>query len=245
MKRRKTLLWMGALLAALLAAFAAVSQIQPKTSSGEENSAQSLGEADLTAFTVTYEQPMTFVKTETGWAYEADDSFPLDQDKAQAMAQVLETLSADKTIGSPSTDKTYGLDAPKCTVTFENKTLKIGSDAAMDGGRYFSLGDGKVYITGSDILSPFQYAMLDLVELQEAPMMENLSQVTLERKDGSTLVLRDRQGENLSYSQDYIWFYGDRPLDTENTEALIRHGTDMTWEGCADYNATLFSTDKV
>ena len=98
MKRRKTLLWMGALLAALLAAFAAVSQIQPKTSSGEENSARSLGEADLTAFTVTYEQPMTFVKTETGWAYEADDSFPLDQDKAQAMAQVLETLSADKII---------------------------------------------------------------------------------------------------------------------------------------------------
>ena len=172
---------------------------------------------------------MTFVKTETGWACEADDSFPLDQDKAQAMAQVLETLSADKTIDSPSTDKTYGLDAPKCTVTFENKTLKIGSDAAMDGGRYFSLGDGKVYITSADILSPFQYAMLDLVELQEAPMMENLSQVTLERKDGGTLVLRERQGENLSYSQDYIWFYGDKPLDTENTEALNppRHRHDL------------------
>lgn len=237
MKRKKTLLWMGALLAVLLIAFAAVSQIQPKTTAAEEDTAQSLGEEELTSFTVTYEQPMTFVKTEAGWAYETDEAFPLDQDKAQAMAEVLETLSADKTIDAPGADKTYGLDNPKCTVSFGGKTMKIGSDAAMDGGRYFSLGDGKVYITNTDILTPFQYSMLDLVELQEAPMMENLSQVTLERKNGSTLVLKDRQGEQLSYSEDYIWFYGDTPLDTENTEDLIRHGTDMTWEGCADYNA--------
>ena len=237
MKRKKTLLWMGGALAVLLIAFAAVSQIQPKTTTAEEDTAQSLGEENLTAFTVTYEQPMTFVKTGDGWAYEADDAFPLDQDKAQAMAEVLEKLSADKTIDAPGTDKTYGLDSPKCIVAFGNKTLKIGSDAAMDGGRYFSLGDGNVYITMTDILTPFQYSMLDLVELREAPMMENLRQVTLERKGGDALVLQDRQGEGLSYSEDYIWFYGDTPLDTENTEDLIRHGTDMTWEGCADYNA--------
>ena len=237
MKRKKTLLWMGGALVVLLIAFVLVSQIQPKTTTAEEDTTQSLGDEDLTSFTVTYEQPMTFVKTDDGWAYEADDAFPLDQDKAQAMAEVLENLSADKTIDAPSTDKTYGLDNPKCTVAFGDSTMKIGSDAAMDGGRYFSLGDGKVYITSSDILTPFQYSMLDLVELQQAPMMENLVQVTLERKDGGTLVLKDRQGENLTYSEDYIWFYGNTPLDTENTENLIRHGTDMTWEGCADYNA--------
>ena len=237
MKRKKTLLWMGGVLAVLLIAFAAVSQIQPKTAAAGEDTPQSLGEENLTAFTVTCEQPMTFVKTDDGWAYEADNAFPLDQDKAQAMAEVLETLSADKTIDSPSSDKTYGLDSPKCTVAFGDKTLKIGSDDAMDGGRYFSLGNGKVYITSADILTPFQYSMLDLVELQEAPMMENLSQVILERKGQPALVLRDRQSEVLSYSEDYIWFYGDTPLDTENTEELIRHGTDMTWEGCADYNA--------
>ena len=237
MKRKKTLLWMGGALVVLLIAFAVVSQIQPKTTTPEADTAQSLGEENLTSFTVTYEQPMTFVKIEEGWAYEADDTFPLDQDKAQAMAEVLENLSADKTIDAPSTDKTYGLDSPKCTVAFGEKILKIGSDDAMDGGRYFSLGDGKVYITSSDILSPFQYSMLDLVELQEAPMMENLAQVTLERKGMDTLVLKDRQSENLTYSEDYIWFYGSTPLDTETTEDLIRHGTDMTWEGCADYNA--------
>lgn len=241
MKRKKTLLWMGGALVVLLIAFVLVSQIQPKTTTAEEDTTQSLGDENLTSFTVTYEQPMTFVKTNDGWAYEADDAFPLDQDKAQAMAEVLENLSADKTIDAPSIDKTYGLDAPKCTVTFGDRTMKIGSDAAMDGGRYFSLGDGKVYITSSDILTPFQYSMLDLVELREAPMMENLSQVTLERKGRDTLILNDRQGEGLSYSEDYIWFYGNTPLDTENTEDLIRHGTDMTWEGCADYNAADFS----
>ena len=234
MKRKNTLLLMLGVLALALVALVLVSRIEPKAAPAEENANLKLGAENLTAFTVG---DMPFVKKSDGWAYEKDDAFPADQDKLTAMAQVLEDLTADKVIEEPADDKSYGLDDPLCTVTFDGKTLRIGSDAAMDAGRYFSLGDGKVYIAYTDILSPFQYQLLDLVRLDAAPMMENLTQVTLERKGQQTLILRDRQAEGLSYSQDYIWFYGDTPLDTENTEDLIRKGTDMVWSGCADYNA--------
>lgn len=234
MKRKNTLLLMLGVLALALVALVLVSRMEPKAAPAEENASLKLGCENLTAFTVG---DMPFVKRSEGWAYEKDDAFPADQDKLTAMAQVLESLTADKVIEAPADDKSYGLDDPLCTVSFDGKTLRIGSDAAMDAGRYFSLGDGKIYIAYTDILTPFQYALLDLVRLDTAPMMENLTQVTLERKGQEPLVLRDRQAENLSYSEDYIWFCGDTPLDTEDTEDLIRRGTDMVWSGCADYNA--------
>lgn len=234
MKRKKTLFWMLGILVLAVVALVVVSNQSPKAADTEETVSVKLGSENLTAFTVG---DLSFEKTESGWQYAQDPAFPLDQDKAQAMADVLENLTADKVIGAPDQDKSYGLDAPLCTVTFEGKTLRIGSDAAMDAGRYFSLGDGKVYIAYTDILSPFRYELLDLARLDQAPMMENLTQVTLERQGQAPLVLKDRQSEGLSYSEDYIWFYEDTPLDTENTEALIRKGTDTVWSGCADYNA--------
>lgn len=238
MKRKKTLLGMLGVLALAVIALVVVSNRSPKTTNAEETISVKLGSEDLTAFTVG---DLSFEKTGEDWLYAQDPIFPLDQDKAQAMVEVLENLTADKVIEAPSEDKSYGLDAPLCTVTFDGKTLRIGSDAAMDAGRYFSLGDGKVYIAYTDILSPFQYELLDLARLDQAPMMEDLSQVTLERQGQAPLVLKDRQSENLSYSEDYLWFYEDTPLDTEHTEDLIRKGTDMVWSGCADYNAEDFS----
>lgn len=235
MRRKKTLFWMLGALALAVIALVVVSNRSPKTTDTEKTISVKLGSENLTAFTVGN---LSFEKTEDGWAYAQDPIFPLDQDKAQAMVDVLESLTADKVIETPAEDKSYGLDAPLCTVTFEGKTLRIGSDAAMDAGRYFSLGDGKVYIAYTDILSPFQYEMLDLARLDQAPMMENLTQVTLERQGQAPLILKDRQSEGLSYSEDYIWFYEDTPLDTERTEDLIRKGTDMVWSGCADYNAS-------
>lgn len=238
MKRKKTLFGMLGVLALAVIALVVVSNRSPKTADVEETASAKLGSETLTAFTVGN---LSFEKTEEGWIYAQDPIFPLDQDKAQAMVDVLEGLTADKVIETPSEDKSYGLDAPLCTVTFDGKTLRIGSDAAMDAGRYFSLGDGKVYIAYTDILSPFQYELLDLARLDQAPMMENLTQVTLERQGQAPLILKDRQSEGLSYSEDYIWFYGDTVLDTERTEDLIRKGTDMVWSGCADYNAEDFS----
>ena len=238
MKKRRTLLCMLAALAVLAALVPLASRI-PEERNTEEPTGASLGldTENLDRLTVEGEETLTFVKQGDSWIYEADPTFPLDEKKITAMLDTLASLSAAKTIDEGASAQTYGLASPLCRVEAGSMELRIGSDAAMDGGRYFSTGDGKVYITADDILTPFRYSLLELVKQETAPAMETLETVTLERQGKAPLIIQNRQGEALCYSPDYVWFVGTTPLDTENTETLIRHGTDMTWEGCAAYRA--------
>ena len=238
MKKRRTLLCMLAALAVLAALVPLASRI-PEERNTEEPTGASLGldTENLDRLTVEGEETLTFVKQGDSWIYEADPTFPLDEKKITAMLDTLASLSAAKTIDEGASAQSYGLASPLCRVEAGSMELRIGSDAAMDGGRYFSTGDGKVYITADDILTPFRYSLLELVKQEAAPAMETLETVTLERQGKAPLIIQNRQGEALCYSPDYVWFVGTIPLDTENTETLIRHGTDMTWEGCAAYRA--------
>lgn len=238
MKKRRTLLCMLAALAVLAALVPLASRI-PEERNTEEPAGASLGldTENLDRLTVEGEETLTFVKQGDSWIYEADPTFPLDEKKITAMLDTLASLSAAKTIDEGASAQSYGLASPLCRVEAGSMELRIGSDAAMDGGRYFSTGDGKVYITADDILTPFRYSLLELVKQETAPAMETLETVTLERQGKAPLIIQNRQGEALCYSPDYVWFVGTTPLDTENTETLIRHGTDMTWEGCAAYRA--------
>lgn len=238
MKKRRTLLCMLAALAVLAALVPLASRI-PEERNTEEPTGASLGldTENLDRLTVEGEETLTFVKQGDSWIYEADPTFPLDEKKITAMLDTLASLSATKTIDEGASAQSYGLASPLCRVEAGSMELRIGSDAAMDGGRYFSTGDGKVYITADDILTPFRYSLLELVKQETAPAMETLETVTLERQGKAPLIIQNRQGEALCYSPDYVWFVGTTPLDTENTETLIRHGTDMTWEGCAAYRA--------
>ena len=238
MKKRRTLLCMLAALAVLAALVPLASRI-PEERNTEEPTGASLGldTENLDRLTVEGEETLTFVKQGDSWIYEADPTFPLDETKITAMLDTLASLSAAKTIDEGASAQSYGLASPLCRVEAGSMELRIGSDAAMDGGRYFSTGDGKVYITADDILTPFRHSLLELVKQETAPAMETLETVTLERQGKAPLIIQNRQGEALCYSPDYVWFVGTTPLDTENTETLIRHGTDMTWEGCAAYRA--------
>ena len=242
MKKRSTILWMLAALALLAVLVPLASRVPGGTKQEVDTSAElSLDTEAITGFSLDAGERLTFRREGERWVYEADPAFPLDQQKVETMLDTLSSLHADKTIDRPEALSGYGLDIPLCRVEAGELVLSVGKDAAMDGGRYFSTGDGKVYITADDILTPFRYSLLELAELEAAPAMQTLESVTLERQGREPLVIRSGQGQNLCYSPDYIWF-GEKdgapmPLDTERTQELIRHGTDMTWEGCADYRA--------
>lgn len=240
MKKRTTILLLLLALLLLAALVPLASRLPNGARRDPDTSADlALDRETIRSFTLDAGEKLTFRKGDDGWIYEADPAFPLDGKKIEAMLDALASLRADKTIDQPAALSGYGLDAPLCRVAVGDMVLSVGRDGAMDGGRYFSTGDGKVYITSDDILTPFRYSLLELAKLETAPTMQKLESVTLERQGGEPLVIQNGEGQNLCYSALYRWFArteaGPAPLDTERTEALIRHGTDMTWEGCADY----------
>ena len=155
MKKRRTLLCMLAALAVLAALVPLASRI-PEERNTEEPTGASLGldTENLDRLTVEGEETLTFVKQGDSWIYEADPTFPLDEKKITAMLDTLASLSAAKTIDEGASAQSYGLASPLCRVEAGSMELRIGRDAAMDGGRYFSTGDGEVDITADDILTP-------------------------------------------------------------------------------------------
>ena len=242
MKKKSTIVLMVLALLGILAAGLAVSR---KTGSAEAEISTTL------SLSVSVEDRLTvggrtFESRDGTWVYEADPAFPLDQEKLKTMVTTLSSLEADRTLTAPGALSRYGLDTPLATVTVGSTTLSVGAATAMNGGTYFSLGDGAVYISHEDLLTPFHYDFLELAALETAPAMETLESVTLTRSDGTGWTVRNRQGEHLAYSDSLIWFLdtpgGPQVLDTQLTEALIRKATDLEFTGCAAFKPTDLSS---
>lgn len=235
MKKKQTILVMALALVLILGAGLLLSR-RGSQAPAAQDSTKDLSVSVGDSLTVN---GMAFAKEGDTWLYSADPDFPLSQDKLNTMVETLETLSADRTLENPGGLSQYGLDKPFATITAGGITLSVGSDNAMNGGRYFSLGEGSVYITRQDILEPFNYDLLGLAKMETAPRMETLSAVTLTRSDGSGWTIRNRQGEHLTYSDSIRYFLdtanGPLALDTELTESLIRKATDLEFTGCAAF----------
>lgn len=235
MKKKQTILVMALALVLILGAGLLLSR-RGSQAPATQDSAKDLSVSVGDSLTVN---GMAFAKEGDTWLYSADPDFPLSQDKLNTMVETLEALSADRTLENPGSLSQYGLDKPLATITAGGITLSVGSDNAMNGGRYFSLGDGRVYITRQDLLTPFDYDLLELAKLETAPRMETLSTVTLTRADGTGWTIRNRQGEHLAYSDSIRYFLdtadGPLALDTELTESLIRKATDLEFTGCAAF----------
>lgn len=235
MKKKQTILAMVLALALILGAGFLLSRKSSQAPAAQD-STEDLSISVGGSLTVN---GLTFTKAGDAWVYSADPDFPLSQDKLNTMVETLEGLEADRALENPGSLSQYGLDKPLATVTAGPVTLSIGSDNAMNGGRYFSLGNGRVYITRQALLEPFDYDLLGLAKMETAPRMETLSTVTLTRADGSGWTIRNRQGEHLTYSDSIRYFLdtanGPLALDTELAESLIRKATDLEFTGCAAF----------
>lgn len=231
MKKTKTLFCMSLCLVLILGAGVLLSNTAGKKAQTADTT-QSLAISPGDTMTVN---GMTFERQEGRWVYTREPDFPLSQEKLTAMTEALAALSADRSLKAPENLAPYGLEDPLATVTTGGQTLTVGGTASTDGGRYFSLGDGRLYITSQDLVTPFEVTLLDLAATETTPYMEVLESVTLTRSDGTGWTVENRQGEHLAYARSLIWFLGTQALDTEETEALIRNATDLEFLGCAAF----------
>ena len=142
MKKKQTILAMVLALALILGAGFLLSRKSSQAPAAQD-STEDLSISVGGSLTVN---GLTFTKAGDAWVYSADPDFPLSQDKLNTMVETLEGLEADRALENPGSLSQYGLDKPLATVTAGPVTLSIGSDNAMNGGRYFSLGNGRVYI---------------------------------------------------------------------------------------------------
>ncbi len=245
MNRGKKLLYL--LLAFVIvasAAFAAVKLNPEEDETEEKTDILTLEKDEVTALSWTYAGEIrSFLKTDSGWEYTGDSSFPLDVSRIENILTALGDVKAAKTIESPASLSDYGLENPDCRVDVTSKEpleLLIGSENGIGGERYFSTGDGKVYLVDAAIIDNFSVSLYDLIKKEEIPTMTEPRGLRLTGKD-KEFELVYKKDSGLSYSNDYVWFLKDgenyKTLDTVLAGNLIATVTSLNWKECVDYNA--------
>lgn len=253
MKRGKKLIALALVLVLLVGAVAAVQSLNgTEDAAGTEEVTADTGSeilkldsGDVTALCWNYSEAVAFEKGEDGWRYAEDEAFPVDESYLTAMLSALSSVTAYKTIESPEDFDQYGLAAPVCavTVTAEGEiwNLAIGSETAIGDQRYFSIGDGNVYLVDETMLDSFAYGLYDVLKLEEIPEMTDVTGLEVVTADQAYQITYE-ESSGKAYSDSYVWFMEDTPLDTELTETLIGRITSLAWSACADYNAADLKT---
>ena len=251
MKRGKKLLTLLAVLVLICGAALAAQRLNPENNQAEEEKAAvqvfSLDPETITSLTWTYNEgdTLSFDYADGAWSYTADAAFPLDESYLADMADALTEIIAERTIEEPEDLAEYGLHRPVCSITVTTgdttAELSIGDVTAVDGLQYFANGDGKVYLIDTEVLSPFTYDLLEMVQLETIPSLQMLTGMSLTTAN-QQLELTYMEDSGLAYSDSYVWFLanGDsyRTLDTELTADYLENITSIYWNQCVSYNAS-------
>ena len=241
MKRGKKLIVLLGVLVVLLGAAYAAAQLNPEK---EEETVYTtiftLDPEQVTALTWHYSEEVPLVKEEDGWVYEEDPQFPLDTTYVDAMLTALSQIDSSKTIENVENWDEYTLEAAICeinlTVDGEDVTIKVGEETGLGGQRYVSIGDENAYLVDNSFLEPFKYGLYDVLKMEEIPEMD--TPVRLEHEaDGDSFTIEKQEDSGLAYSDEYIWFLGEKALDTDLTESLLDYVTELAWSECVNYRA--------
>ncbi len=175
---------------------------------------------------------------EEGWIYDGDEAFPVSADAVAERLKPFENLTAAFIIREPESLADYGLREPECTVTLETaeKTVEIrlGTTSLIDGQRYFSVGDGNVYLAPEDFREQYGEELSAMIQNDTVPALENVTEIHVSGNEEFTL---NRREDGASHRPEDTYFGGDIPMDTELVEAFLSDIRYLTLEEYVTYNA--------
>lgn len=246
MKRWKKLLLLSLCLALLTAGVYGASRLEaePAAQTGEGgDKLLSFDAEQASSLSISGADSLLFEKSGGSWSYTGDESFPLSEGRVTALLTELADISAEKTIEEPEALEQYGLAQPLLKIGLsagESLELHIGNESPVDGFRYVSVGDGKVYLVSGDIYDTFSLSLLDMAEKEVLPAMDNILCFTVSSGDKSyELVYLEDSG--LAYSDEYVWFLHDGEdylaLDTVAADSLVSSVAGLSWGDCVSYRA--------
>ncbi len=179
------------------------------------------------------------------WVYADDESFPLDQTYPGQMLAVIDAMDATRSFtGEDAAD--YGLDDPavSITVTASDGTTyeyAIGDENDVTYEYYLSADDsGAIYMVDSSVSDAFSYQLLDLVALEDVPLLKDVQSIEVST-DAKDVAISYDPDAHLTYSDTFVWYSSEDgatyPLGTDEVESLVDSMNAMTWRACVSYDA--------
>ena len=246
MKRGKRALILAGVLAVLVLVYAGVqkSVSQPETVTEESgtyaltaHTAEELTGLQWTNGDGEEQETLHFVKTgeEEQWQADGDETFPVEQDSVEKLAETLIALEADRKLENVENPGDYGLAEPAFSLTAAwsdgtETVYAMGDETPFGDGYYLSLSseEGTVYTVEDSLESAFSGTLLSFAQKEELPAVENVTRLTV----GDTLDMEGTaetaEGEEEA-SLRWVWKATGEKLDGDEAEALIDEAKNLSW----------------
>lgn len=254
MKRGKRALILAGVLAVLVLVYVGV---QKGVSSQPEAVTEESGTYALTAHTAEEltglqwtngdgeeQETLHFVKTgeEEQWQANGDETFPVEQDSVEKLAETLTALEADRKLENVENPGDYGLAEPAFSLTAAwsdgtETVYSMGDETPFGDGYYLSLSgeDGTVYTVADALSGDFSGSLLSFAQSEELPAVENVTRLVV----GDTLdvegTAEKTEGEGSSLR--WTWKATGEKLDGIEVEALIDEAKNLSWTELKAVNA--------
>jgi len=186
---------------------------------------------------------LAFHKDET-WLYDEDEAFPVSEERIQELLKPFQAFGVSFTIENVEDYSQYGLDDPVCTIDLATEDqswqIQLGDYSTMDSKRYVSIGDGNVYLVQNDPLDDFDASLSDMIDNDEAPSFENVTEIRFEGEENYSIAYRENN--TITYSSDDHYFAQldgtELPLDTSKVDSYLGAISSMSLNNYMTYNAT-------
>lgn len=186
-----------------------------------------------------------FHKDEDGsWLYDADEAFPVDDEKIGKMLEQFQKLGVSFIIEEVEDWEQYGLNDPVCTIHMETEgetyEILLGDYSVMDSERYLSVGDGNVYLAKSDPLKSFEIQISDCVRHDEIPELKNVTQMRLSGEKSEHIFYEEGSAATYYAGDVYFMEQGEdaRPLDTDRVNDYLNTVRNLNLKDYVDYDAS-------
>ena len=205
---------------------------------------------EVNALSWTYDgETLRLTRQDGVWSLEGEETFPLNQALADEMAESITGLTATHSITGVEDPADYGLETPAATVEVG---LEDGETLVYEMGDYNELTDEyylrfskneALYTVATSLESIFPYGRVDLLDKPEIPSLDNPNHIVIAGTDADVDQTYFEDSTGMTYTDAYHWFHVGMdgkalPSDTEKVETLLSTISGITWQDCADTNAS-------
>jgi len=238
MTKKKQMLLLCLVLLCLTAVYLLTSAWSAKKEQADEEAKEqmlavtALEKSDICEVTYTdYTDTCTFRLEDDGWYYTEDLRFPLQQDYAQALADLGAGLTGLKKLEEPDALSDYGLDNPSCSITVKStddtSTEILYGDVTPNGDYYVTADGGKtIFVADSTLPEMLYFDESQFLQTETFPQIDSTNIQSIKITQGDKVITK----------------YSDRE---ENT--LLTCGRDLSGinlDNCVSYYASSDQLDK-
>ena len=137
-------------------------------------------------------QEVVFEKDGDSWVKADESAFPVSQDKVDALAASLESITAARTLEDVEDVSEYELDQPENTITVtttdgDTTVIQIGMENSSTNQEYIDLNNDSstVYVVESSTFQSFEGELYDFAKSGTFPAVDSstVNRISVDRKE--------------------------------------------------------------